>query len=555
MKLPKLLLLLSFLTIHFITDAQQVVVNGYMNEADQRDEWIELLVITDNTDMRGWSLRDNNSSQTSWQPGITFTTNALWNNLRAGTVIMVWSRGVESDGSTAHPSDVNKNDGYIEVSAQNTTYFSGGSFGSSPTWAGNSLNIAGGGDVIELLNSGGTHVHALGHCSTAGSSWTGMATPKLNHANSASSGDAIYVCAGASISDYNGPATGNNFTSKNNSTITFGLPNTCGASANGNTTFWNALREPAFTAQTITPGTSIPGNLSFSWTAATDPNSADGTTGYMILRNTSNTFTAPADGTTYANGATLGSATVLTHITSSATVTYTDNTVTAGNCYFYRIYAYRYTTDNTNGNSYNVSRGRAYNQTNFGFVNCLTVLPIELLSFSATEADRKVLLNWSTATESNNDYFTIERSADAIHFEKLLSVDGAGNSTQLTTYSATDPSPMGGTSYYRLKQNDFNGEYSYSGIEAVTLKNASAIKNIYPNPASDELNIYIEASFAGAAELVIFNTMGERVHSEKLQQSDGENTFTINVSALEKGMYVIRISSSDAVSQAVFIKQ
>ena len=61
--------------------SQQVVVNGYFNAADPRDEWIELLVITDNTDMRNWTLRDNNSSQTSWQTEITFQNIAFWNNM------------------------------------------------------------------------------------------------------------------------------------------------------------------------------------------------------------------------------------------------------------------------------------------------------------------------------------------------------------------------------------------------------------------------------------------------------------------------------------------
>jgi hypothetical protein len=136
--------MLACVLVQTLSYAQSVVVSGYFNAADPRDEWIELLVITDNANMHGWTIRDNNKDQNSWQTAITFNNSTFWNNMRAGTVIMLWNRVVESDGSTAHPTDVNKNDGYVEINVQNSTYFSGGSFGSSPTWGGNSLNIAGG---------------------------------------------------------------------------------------------------------------------------------------------------------------------------------------------------------------------------------------------------------------------------------------------------------------------------------------------------------------------------------------------------------------------------
>ncbi len=533
--------------------AQQVVVNEYFNAADQRDEWTELVVVADNVDMRGWAIRDNNSSQTSWQTAVTFSNDALWNNLRAGTIIILWHR-IISSAATAHTTDVNKADGYIEINVQNTTYFSGGSFGSSPTWAGNSLNIAGSGDVIELLNAGGAHVHALGHSSTAGSDWTALPTPKLNHANSANSGDAIYACPGAVITDYNGPAAGNNFTSKNNGTLTFGLPNTCGASVNGNATYINSLREPSISSQTVTPGTAIPGNITFSWTAATDPNPGDNTTGYMVLRNTSNTFTAPADGTTYTVGGALGSATVLAEINSSATVTYTDNTVTAGNCYYYRVYAFRYGTDNINGNNFDDSRGRAYNQTNFVFVNCLVVLPVELLSFDAKPLDNKVDVSWSTASETNNDFFTLERSADAINFNSVATIKGAGNSTQLIDYNYTDEAPLDGTSYYRLMQTDFNGSSHFSEMIPVST-GAFSVSAVYPNPATETLTIDLHFSQESTVEISVKNILGINVQSTTLSQKEGDRSCTLQLASLAKGVYLLSIKSGNKICQSKFIKQ
>jgi Secretion system C-terminal sorting domain len=540
------LILLLHIAIVKITNAQQVVVNGYFNAADPRDEWIELLVVADNTDMRNWTIRDNNSSQTAWQTAVTFNNISFWNNMRAGTLIIVWNRPVTTGGA-AHPIDANKSDGYIEIDATNTTYLAGGSFGTSPTWAGNSLNFAGGGDVIELLNASSTHVHALGHATVAGANWTSLPSPKLNHANTANSGDAIYVCPGAVITDYNGPATGNAFTSKSNTSITFGLPNTCGASATGNITFVDGLREPTITAQSIVPTISIPGDITFSWTAATDPNPSDNTIGYMILRNTSNTFTAPVDGTSYTVGATLGGATVMSEINSSGTVSYTDNSVTAGNCYYYRVYAFRYVADQLTGTAFSAStsRGRAYNQTNFVFVDCLVVLPIELLSFTAVYDNySSVNIEWQTASETNNDFFTIERSADAIYFEVVEKMIGAGNSTQLLTYKTIDASPLQGTSYYRLKQTDFNGASSYSNIAPITINDqqTNSIEKIYPNPANDQLNILFQQEIDESFHLKLMNSIGEIIF---VKTNAVDKTISIDVSTLAKGVYVLLMSSNN----------
>lgn len=555
MKISKTLLnVIVLMIICFVqpVKAQKVVVNEYFNAVDPRDEWMELIVVTDNTDMRNWTVRDNNSSQTAWQTAVTFNNISFWNNMRSGTIIVIWNRPITS-GLVVHPIDVIKADGYIELDATNTTYFTGGSFGSSPTWGGNTLDYAGAGDIIELRDASASHIHALGHSTTAGANWTAMSTPKLNHANSASSGDAIYVCPGATITDYNGPATGNAFTSKNNTTLTFGLPNTCGASTTGNTTFIDGLREPLIASQSITPTISIPGNITYTWTAATDPNPSDNTIGYMILRNTSNTFTAPVDGTSYSVGGTLGSATIIAEINSSGTTTYTDSTVVAGSCYYYRIYAFRYTADDMTGTAFSAStsRGRAYNQTNFVFVDCLTVLPIELLNFTANYNGKNAVdLIWQTATETNNDFFTVERSKDGVQFQNVITLDGAGNSTQLNYYSTTDSSPLEATSYYRLKQTDYDGKQSYSNLVSVTIKE-NLVKNIYPNPANEKLFIEFRNDMNTAFDLKIVNSVGQTLYMEN---EILENNLSVNLNSFPKGIYILLISSKNYLQQIKFIK-
>jgi hypothetical protein len=532
-------LLFIFFTTHLFS--QSVVISAYFNAADPRDEWTELVVIADNTDMRSWTLRDNNSSQTSWQPAATFTNNAFWNNMRAGTIIMIWHRPVTS-GNAAHPTDVNKNDGYVELDLSNATYFSGASLGSSPSWAGASLNIAGGGDALQLRNNSGSHIHALGHMSSPGTDWTALPSPKLNHNNSANSGDAIYVSPGYVLADYgtNTPQAGTTWTSKNNSTITFGLPNISGGNPTTNTAYWDTLRQPVFANQTVAPSSVVagnPGSISFSWTGATDPNAADGTIGYLILRNTANTFTAPADGTTYTTGTSIGAATIITQITSSSTTSYTDNTVMNGNSYYYRVYAFRYTTDNTNGNIYHRSRGRAYTST-FVIVQQVNPLPVELLSFTGEKSGKEVALNWETASELNNDYFIIERATDETGFTEIGRVDGNGTSTQLHAYAFTDQDPVEGNNYYRLRQTDFNGMFEYSNSVAINFLHQTPE---YFNAWNDGHEIHYQCAGWNAPGIMeIYDASGNLISKTEI---DGNATGIIPLNENAKGIYVIRFSA------------
>ncbi|MBK9047972.1 MAG: hypothetical protein IPL74_15250 [Bacteroidetes bacterium] len=103
-------------------------------------------------------------------------------------------------------------------------------------------------------------------------------------------------------------------------------------------------------------------------------------------------------------------------------------------------------------------------------------LPIELLSFNAKPVDNKdVRCDWVTASEIDNDYFTIERSKNGIDFETAGITDGAGNSNYQLSYAFTDTEPYRGLSYYRLKQTDFDGRSSYSEIVAVMLTDKNSL--------------------------------------------------------------------------------
>ena len=96
-----------------------------------------------------------------------------------------------------------------------------------------------------------------------------------------------------------------------------------------------------------------------------------------------------------------------------------------------------------------------------------------LVSFNAYPHADEVNVIWSTATEINSDYFTIERSADGITYENIISLPGAGNSSNMLYYSATDHYPLSGLSFYRLKETDVDGSLTYSLPVSVRFDNAS----------------------------------------------------------------------------------
>lgn len=104
-----------------------------------------------------------------------------------------------------------------------------------------------------------------------------------------------------------------------------------------------------------------------------------------------------------------------------------------------------------------------------GSTGANTQLPIELLYFNAVPKNRVVSLIWKTASELNNDFFTVQRSQDGFTWEDVLQIDGAGTTTLHNNYSEMDMHPYSGVSYYRLKQTDFDGQFSYSNIVSVVI--------------------------------------------------------------------------------------
>ena len=172
-------------------------------------------------------------------------------------------------------------------------------------------------------------------------------------------------------------------------------------------------------------------------------------------------------------------------------------------------------------------------------------LPIELIFFDAKPIDKVIVLEWATASEKNNDYFTIEKSKDGISFEFVEKVNGAGNSNIVLQYGTTDMKPYEGTSYYRLKQTDFDGKFAYSNLVKVEMNDENKL-SIYPNPGDGQhINLLIPSKKDTELSITISSSDGGLTYSKTiLAESSGINTVTLHPEiGLNPGVYFITVTN------------
>ncbi len=175
-------------------------------------------------------------------------------------------------------------------------------------------------------------------------------------------------------------------------------------------------------------------------------------------------------------------------------------------------------------------------------------LPIELLNFTANyNGYNAVNINWSTASETNNDYFTVERSADAIDFTEINKTKGAGNSSQTISYITIDNKPLPGISYYRLKQTDFNGNYKYSGTVSVNIENTNdfEVVNTYTASSESGLEVTINCSSNCQLNIELYNMLGEKIFETTHNFVGSNSKVIIPVYTLNKGIYLLKVYNAD----------
>jgi len=171
------------------------------------------------------------------------------------------------------------------------------------------------------------------------------------------------------------------------------------------------------------------------------------------------------------------------------------------------------------------------------------LLPIDLVQFKAIQNKEGIKIEWATASESNNKYFTVERSMDGNYFIPIATIKGAGTSYVAKQYSTLDTEPNKGINYYRLKQTDHNGESSFSGIVSVTrLDNDKWLGDLYPNPAENETFFEIYSGGEATALIELTDLTGRVVYLRNEAVTEGTQTLAIPTSDLAKGLYSLRIS-------------
>jgi hypothetical protein len=177
-----------------------------------------------------------------------------------------------------------------------------------------------------------------------------------------------------------------------------------------------------------------------------------------------------------------------------------------------------------------------------------STLPIGLLYFSGLNEQSYNSFSWSTSTEINNDYFTLEKTTDALNFIAIEKTNGAGNSNTLLYYSIIDYYPTEGLSYYRLKQTDFDGKYTYSKLVAIDVSSQLTEDfSIYPNPFSTSATIVInDVSQFNKVELRIYNVLGE----EMMITNITKQITTFDTRSLSTGIYFYQLTDNNKTIQS-----
>jgi type IX secretion system substrate protein len=171
-----------------------------------------------------------------------------------------------------------------------------------------------------------------------------------------------------------------------------------------------------------------------------------------------------------------------------------------------------------------------------------TPLPVELLSFTAEKENKNIVLNWSTASEFNNDYFTIEKSINRNDFSPMATVKGNGTSSQLHQYIFIDEHPTSGISYYRLKQTDFNGEERYSETRNVEYAEPKNEFKIFPNPATGKFALKFYSELNLICNVEIYDLRGRKILTQNYFAPKGNNEIKFNES-FKAGNYLLKFNN------------
>ena len=172
-------------------------------------------------------------------------------------------------------------------------------------------------------------------------------------------------------------------------------------------------------------------------------------------------------------------------------------------------------------------------------------MPITLLYFNGKRLLNSNLLTWATTFEKDNKEFKIERSENGTSFYTIGSVNGSNESNYLLTYSYEDELNYEGIMYYRLRQVDLDGKESFSNIVAISSAKNSVL-NVYPNPTNGQVLLSLfTKELSGSATVVVYNTLGQALFTDKIEVIELSSGLTIDMTILPKGTYAVKVLTNE----------
>ncbi|MEY4593887.1 MAG: hypothetical protein RIQ47_297 [Bacteroidota bacterium] len=193
--------------------------------------------------------------------------------------------------------------------------------------------------------------------------------------------------------------------------------------------------------------------------------------------------------------------------------------------------------------------GSNYFSTNFALGNPPgggNSLPINLVSFDAFLVKGKVEARWTTQTEVNNDYFTLERSSDNINYTPIGVIDGAGTTTVSQSYSFTDEQPLNGVSYYRLRQTDYDGHYEYFQVSVIENKIRSNF-SVFPNPCNrPQVTLSMDNASLEAYKISVWDVTGREIPFTLTTNERGFTELSIGQDYFKHGAFYV-VSATNGV--------
>lgn len=199
-------------------------------------------------------------------------------------------------------------------------------------------------------------------------------------------------------------------------------------------------------------------------------------------------------------------------------------------------------TEDSNVQFCNINSAPITGSTGSATVGCGLALPVELIKFEVFESNEEVLIEWATASEINNDYFTIERSVEGSKWQEIHRISGAGNSSVKLMYRKRDDWPLYGIAYYRLKQTDFDGKFKYFKTVAITRTKFQNKLHVYPNPTTHQLTV--EGNKEERDNLKVYSILGTDISCQVMRNEDYETKTILNLSNLEPGTYYLKTNKS-----------